>query len=187
MKSRIRKDVIRIRDGMDDSEIDKRSRAIESRLISTGEFRESKTVLFYVSTKSEVRTKSMINHALGLGKMVAVPLTDVNSRDIRPFEIKDFEKDLAEGSFGLMEPRRESCNEVGIDDVDLIIVPGTAFDRKGNRIGYGKGFYDKLLSKCRDAFTIGLAYDFQLVERIPEESHDVRVKMIITDKRILKI
>lgn len=187
MKSKIRKDIISKRDGMNDSELDEKSRLIESNLIDTKEFREAKTVLFYVSTRSEVRTKTLINYSIGIGKKVAVPLTDMNCHSITPMEIRDFENDLRRGSFGVLEPKKEYCKEISIDDIDLIIVPGTAFDIKGSRIGYGKGFYDKLLSKVDDTFTIGLAYDFQVVENIPEESHDVRVKMIITDKRILKI
>lgn len=186
MKSKIRKEINGIRDSTPDSELDEKSEKIGDNLYKTSEFMNAKTILFYVSTRSEVRTKQMIKDSMKLGKRIAVPSTDMKKHMICSFELKDFENELAPGAFGVLEPKKDVCNEVPIGEIDLIIVPGTAFDRKGDRIGYGRGFYDKLLSSLKDVKTIGLAYDFQVVQQIPEDEHDVKVDMIVTDSEIIK-
>ena len=186
MKGKIRKEINGMRDNTPDSELNERSERIKENLFRASEFVNAKTILFYVSTRSEVRTEQMIKDSLKLGKKVAVPSTDLEKHMLCSFELKDFEKELAPGAFGIPEPKKGVCNEIPIEEIDLITIPGTAFDRKGDRIGYGKGFYDKLLSSMKDVTTIGLAYDFQIVPQIPEEEHDVKVDMIVTENEIIK-
>ena len=87
-----------------------------------------------------------------------------------------------------MEPKKKFFRPVSPEDIDLVIVPGIAFDRSGERIGYGMGFYDRFLKKIRkDTSSIGLAYEFQIVDDIPSEETDVKVNKIITEKRVIKI
>ena len=92
--------------------------------------------------------------------------------------------DLSTGAYGILEPR-----EIKIalpEDIQVAIIPGIAFDKKGYRIGYGKGYFDRLLPKM-NALKIALAFDFQLLDELPREKHDVKMDMIITDKRILRL
>jgi 5-formyltetrahydrofolate cyclo-ligase len=93
--------------------------------------------------------------------------------------------DLLSGTYGILEPSGSNGNEVESAALDLIIVPGVVFDRRGNRIGHGKGYYDQLLRKTSTIISIGLLFECQLVNYIPVEEHDVRVRKIITEKRVL--
>ncbi len=94
-------------------------------------------------------------------------------------------KELSIGSYGILEPRTEKIRKTRVEDIDLIIVPGVAFDKKGNRIGHGKGYYDRLLDKT-NATKIGLAFEFQLLKEIPTDKHDLPIDILITEKRIIK-
>jgi 5-formyltetrahydrofolate cyclo-ligase len=89
------------------------------------------------------------------------------------------------GAYTILEPRQECVNEVSPESIDLIIIPGVAFDGQGNRIGHGMGYYDRLLQKKIRTHCLGLAFEFQIVESIPTEIHDVKIKKIITEERII--
>jgi 5-formyltetrahydrofolate cyclo-ligase len=185
MKDKIRKDINGLRDSTDPAELDKLSERIKVNLFSTPEFMDAKTVMFYISKGSEVRTWEMIKNTVSMGKTVCVPLTDVKGNTITPYEVKS-NQDLGKGHFGIPEPRKDYCREVDAKDIDVVIVPGTAFDRKGERIGYGKGYYDRFLSRAANAKSIGLAYGFQVVQRIPSERHDVKVDIIVTERLVIR-
>ncbi len=159
-------------------EVLERSREIWEKLKELNEFRKAKTILFYYSIKNEVRTDFMIKEVLG-SKKVALP--SIKDDFIVPIEVKDL-KLMKKGKFGIPEPIGD---EISLKDIDLVIVPGIAFDLEGYRIGYGKGYYDNFLRKivCKK---IGLAYDFQIVKKLPRNSYDVPVDIIITETRIIK-
>ena len=93
--------------------------------------------------------------------------------------------DLKISSYGILEPKKDKIKNISSDKIDLIIVPGVAFDLKGNRMGHGKGYYDRFLNLVKST-SIGLAFEFQIIENIPVESHDKPIDMIITEKRIIK-
>lgn len=185
MKSKIRKEILGLRNQKSEDELEERSRRIWKRLFLTPEFKKAKTIMFYVSTGSEVRTESMIREAMELGKRIAVPAVEIEEHSLKVCELKDCDAELAPGAFGILEPRKECRREVPLADIDLVIVPGIAFDRNGIRIGYGKGFYDKLMPSINGARILGLAYDFQLLPALPEEDHDVRVDKIVTESGVL--
>ena len=186
MKWEIRERILRLRNGMPHSELEERSETIRGNLFGTPEFRNAGTILFYASIGSEVKTESMIKEAMELGKRVAVPVADAEKDALEAVEVKDCKRDLAPGTFGIPEPKKVSGHEVPTEKIGLVIVPGIAFDRFGTRIGYGRGFYDRLLPLTRKAGTLGLAYDFQLVPYIPGEGHDVRVRKIVTESAVVK-
>ncbi|UCD03424.1 MAG: 5-formyltetrahydrofolate cyclo-ligase [Candidatus Aenigmatarchaeota archaeon] len=185
MKSKIREKINGIRNEKSVSELQEKSLRIRENLFRTPEFTNARTVMFYVSTRNEVNTGEMIKHSLAMGKTVCVPRTDVEKHSLRCIQVRDPDRDLAPGAFGIPEPPAGA--EVPPAKIDLVIVPGTAFDRRGNRIGYGKGFYDRLLPSMKDAHTIGLAYGFQIVPAIPSEEHDVSVKKIVTEDGVINV
>jgi 5-formyltetrahydrofolate cyclo-ligase len=138
-------------------------------------------IMFFASFRSEVETGHMIRHALQSGKRVILP--KVAGKELALYEIGDFDKDVLPGAWGIPEPREVMSAE--LEDIDLIIVPGAAFDEQGNRLGYGAGFYDKLLPGFRKS-TVALAFELQIVPRVPADSHDVPVKKIVTEKRVIE-
>jgi 5-formyltetrahydrofolate cyclo-ligase len=186
MKHDIRAAVLQQRNSLPYSDLARKSQCIKDRLFGLEEFRLAHTVLFYVSYGSEVATHEMIKASFGLGKTVVVPCTDAQKRTLSLSELHQWE-DLGVGAYNIQEPRVECRCDVPMDKVELIIVPGIAFDCAGHRIGHGMGYYDRLLSANVKATKIGLAFELQLVEKIQTERHDVPVDMIVTEKRILRM
>lgn len=158
-----------------------KSRKIGELLFALPEFQSARIVMFFASFRSEVETGLMIRHALTSGKRVILP--KVKGKDLALFEIRDFEKDVSPGTWGILEP--VASRSIDLAEIDLIIVPGVAFDERGNRLGYGAGYYDRLLSTFTNA-TVALAFELQIVPQIHADPHDVPVKKIVTEKRILE-
>jgi len=151
------------------------------------EFNVAKIVLFYASFRSEVETLSLLRASLAMGKKVLLPNVDTKNSVLTLYEIKNM-NELAPGYMGIPEPNLSDERCAVIDDADLAIIPGAAFDLSGNRLGYGAGYYDNLLSgRSRRMPIIALAYDEQLVDSIPAEKHDVTVDIIVTDMRVIRI
>jgi 5-formyltetrahydrofolate cyclo-ligase len=184
MKNTIRASIISQRKKMPLPDITQKSALIKERLFGLEEFQRSQTILFYVSYGSEVATHKMIQACLASGKKVVVPCTDAKNRKLSLSELRRWE-DLGVGAYLIPEPRVECRCDVSLDAVDLIIIPGIAFDPAGHRIGHGMGYYDRLLSENVKAIKVALAFELQLVEKIPSEHHDVSVDIIITEKRII--
>ena len=160
----------------------KKSKQIKNRLFLMDEFKKAKNILFYVSYNGEVFTHEAIEEALSK-KIVVVPISNKNDYSLIFSKLDSF-NDLEEGAYGILEPKKDLIKEISIDKIDLIIIPGIGFDLRGNRIGHGKGFYDRLL-KNTNALIIALAFDFQIIEKIPTENHDRSADIIITEKRII--
>ena len=175
MKQAIRKQILKERDSLTEKEIKEKSKLIEEKLFSLPEYKKAKTVSFFVSFGSEVYTHDMIKEALK-EKEVCVPV--VQGDYILLSKINGFGDLDKQGKYGILEP--SSIIEIDKELVDLIIVPGVAFDKKGYRIGYGRGYYDKLLKEFNGK-TIGLAFSLQIVNKIPKEEHDIRVDKVITE------
>ncbi len=180
MKKSLRKKVLADRDRMSPSERTTKSREIEERLFSLPEFTSARAVLFFASFRSEVETGPMIRRALASGKRVILP--KVRGKELELFAIKNLDKDVSPGAWGIPEPRESA--PVRLSEIDAIIVPGAAFDEHGNRLGYGAGFYDKLLSAFTKP-TVALAFEEQIVSEVPAASHDIPIKKIVTEKRVI--
>ena len=178
-KEDIRKRLLNIRRYLSREEVLEMSRNIKERLFALSEYKSCKVVMFYIAHDNEVETREMIIESLH-SKKVLIPCTSLERNMIYPVEIENLD-DLERGAFGILEPRNKKIYR---GDIDVIIVPGIAFDPRGYRIGYGKGFYDRFLIGT-NALKIGIAYDFQIVNRIPEDENDVPVDMIVSEKRVL--
>ena len=112
-----------------------------------------------------------------------VPISNKEDYSLILSKLNSFE-DLVEGPYGILEPKKEKIKEISFDEIDLIIIPGIVFDLKGNRIGHGKGFYDRLLKNTKVSI-IALAFEFQIIGKIPVDKNDKPVDIIITEKRII--
>ncbi len=158
----------------------KKSLEIQKRLQALPKWREAGKILLYVSSPEEVDTHALIQDALEKSRKVFVPKANGKTLAICP--LYDWEN-LKPGSYGILEPC-EILEEAHPESMDLIIVPGIAFDPRGNRIGYGGGFYDKLL-KLTQGYKVGLAFSEQMLDELPTEVHDVPLDLIITDESLI--
>lgn len=133
--------------------------------------------MFYLALNAEVQTKEMISAAQKQGKIVAVPVCQGKKKQMIPSKIGLKER-LKKGLYGLPEPRKK--RPLAIEDIDLVVIPGVAFDKKGNRLGRGKGYYDAFLQRLpAQTVTIGLAFDCQILPTLPLASHDIAVDQVL--------
>jgi 5-formyltetrahydrofolate cyclo-ligase len=184
-KKMLRKSVLALRDSMDMAEIEFKSRLIKERLLVLEAFLDSRTVLFFLSFGKEVRTEEMVRESLALGKNVLVPKTDTKNHRLILSRLVDYDADLAPGVWGIPEPRPEALRPAGAQEVDLVIVPGVAFDMEGNRLGYGGGYYDRLFPTLKKATPlVALAFACQLVATVPTEEFDRPVDCLVTEKSV---
>lgn len=192
MKRGIRAALLKKRNSIKPIERKKKEEAIRKRLFSLTDFKKAENILFYASFRSEVDSIPCIHRALGLGKNVILPRVDEKKGRLRLFKIKGI-SELGSGYMGIREPKITKGKEVKLNDIDIAIIPGAGFDLKGNRLGYGYGYYDKLLKhKCkkylnltRCVTTVALAFEEQIVPKVPGEEHDIKIDKIITDKRAI--
>jgi len=162
-----------------------KSRLIERLLTHHTRYQQANNILFYVSYGNEVHTHHLIQQALENGRTIFVPISDVTTQTLHIAQLTSWD-DLAPGAYGILEPRKDKRRFVSLDQIDLIIVPAVAFDREGNRLGHGKGYYDWLISQIPKAYSIGLAFGFQILEKIPIEPNDKAVDLIITEHDIFE-
>ncbi len=154
---------------------------IAQKLFLCEAFKEASYVGFYVSLPEEVDTAAMIDRALELGKRVAVPRCDLKENQLEFYEIKN-RRELKKGVLNILEPKADPKCRLDAEKLDCVIVPGVAFDRDLNRLGRGRGFYDRFLSQVpKSVKKIGLAFSFQVVPKIPVGDHDVKLDFLITD------
>lgn len=157
------------------------SLAVEKKLFDVDGFCKAPVVAFYVAMPHEVDTAPMIDRALAAGMRVGVPRCDMKTIELTLYEIRNRER-LQRGTWGILEPEPHPACLVKPEDVACVVVPGVAFDADGNRLGNGRGFYDRFLKKLRPgALKIGLAYGLQMVPHVPVEAHDVKLDLILTD------
>lgn len=166
---------------------DELSDLIMDRFMSLPEFAAARTVKFYVDVRAEVRTRHALPKALETGKKIVVPwCNDMGMLELFHLENMD---ELTLGMYKILEPREDlrrlPLKQVQPEDLDLIMVPGVAFDRRGGRTGHGKGYYDKLLEHSRpDAPLIGIAFECQLFPKIPMMEHDIYMDRVITESAV---
>ncbi|HVM61524.1 MAG TPA: 5-formyltetrahydrofolate cyclo-ligase [Verrucomicrobiae bacterium] len=163
-----------------------KSAAIWERLSVVREFSGARRLLSYVSTGAEVDTHGLIRQLLAMGRHVCVPRFDEAQRTYVVSEIGDFDGDLMTGKFGILEPRPEAMRPAVLDPIGIALVPGLAFDETGNRLGRGLGHFDRLLRQT-GGVKIALAFDFQLLDEVPAETHDMRMDFIVTETRVVNL
>lgn len=177
-KTRLRERMARRRRELHERERALRSARVVEQVVATPEWSAAEVVGFYVSVDAEVETRRAIAAALG-GKRVAAPRVDPEAGAMDFAALEDLE-DLEEGPLGVPEP---TGSPVDPGDLDLVLVPGLAFDEAGNRLGRGGGYYDRFLARC-PAWSCGLAFGFQLVDRVPVDGGDVPVDAVATEHRV---
>ncbi len=148
-------------------------------------FKNASAVHIFLSTKDETETRTLIELCWNSEKKTGVPVVLPDSFILGHTEIKSF-KDLKSGAYGILEPIPEQRISMVPEMFDLVIVPGVAFDRQGGRLGHGKGYYDRFLEQT-SAFRLGLAFDCQLIDKVPVELHDVPMHAILTESGIVEI
>lgn len=185
LKDNMRKEMTKKRKEFVSSNKYKFDKSILENLIETNEFKNANTVFVYVSYNNEVDTHEIIKECIKDGKKVCVPKVISKIEGMKAIEIRAFDE-LKPGAYGILEPTSfDKC--LYEEDIDLILLPGLAFDNNGGRLGYGGGFYDKFLRKTsKHSKKIGLAYDIQIVNNVPREDFDEKVNMVITDKKIIR-
>ena len=153
-------------------------------LVGLPEFKKAKRVCCYLAAPDEVETDMIIEMCWTDGKKVCVPTF---RKEMNQYGLSDLCKDtnLVKGKFGIMEPAEPEW--LGLDNVDFIIVPGLAFDAFGGRLGHGGGYYDRILKGIdREVFKAGLAFDYQIYERVPMSANDVGMDIVVTEKWVFK-
>ena len=162
---------------------DERSLAIWERLTAMDEYALASTVMLYLDFGSEVRTRPFVPEVWESGRDVVVPYC-IDDR-LELFRLRDFDE-LAPGTRGILEPRAEwrgrPERQAAAEEIDLVVAPGVAFDRRGGRIGHGKGYYDRFLRRVRpDACFVATAFECQVFDAIPLLPHDVRMHRVVTE------
>ena len=176
-KELIRKQLLTRRNKLTKDEVVSKSNIIQHALERHSSFQQAHTILFYVSYGHEVFTHDLIKTYITRDKTILVPYSNTETCRITPVKITKW-NELVKGSYGILEPQHHTLYK---ENIDLIILPGVGFDRNGNRLGHGKGYYDRLITRSKTTPLIGLAYDFQIIPTIPTQSHDRPVDIIITE------
>lgn len=185
-KRELRRVLRRIRTGLDQEWVVNTSRQVWQRLGGLRQYQESTTIMCYVSLPGEVQTHGLLEQMRDEGKRVVVPWCD--GLDLRLFLFRSF-AELEPGMLGILEPsrplREDPQRAVEAKELDLVLVPGLGFDRTGGRLGQGKGFYDRFLSQLPPHVPkIALAFEWQILDKIPILPYDVRMDWIVTEKSI---
>lgn len=181
-KRALRKQMLAVRDALSPEEAERRSEQVAARLLSLPEVQQAGTIFCYLSFGNEVATHALLRYWLADGRRVLVPVFDIEHRCYRPSVLRDLDHDLAVGRFGILEPKTSAPPE---GHADVAIVPGLAFDAVCHRLGFGKGYYDRMLSEFAGV-KIGLAFDCQRLPVLPASEHDVAMDFIVTETQVLR-
>jgi 5-formyltetrahydrofolate cyclo-ligase len=180
-KQIIRDEILKLLRKQREESRQKKSSQIKKKLFSQPLFLQADTIMFYISKREEVDTTGMIEEALKKGKKVVVTMILANEKKRIPTQLIDPKKQLEKGPYGIYQPKKQFMRKIMLKTIDLIIVPGVAFDRRGNRLGRGGGYFDRFLAKLkkRNVPIIGLAFKFQILNKLPVFSHDIPVNKLI--------
>lgn len=186
--SQLRQQILSARNNLTTGQLIQQSKEVHKNLLSLKEIIECTTIFVYVSFRSEVETLTLIKTFLNLGKTVTVPITRVKEKRLDAIRITDPETDLVPGYCNIPEPGEELCLRQKADptEIDLILLPGSVFDKRGGRFGYGGGYYDRFVSSIPRASRVGLAFDLQIVEKAPLQAHDELLDFIITETAVIR-
>jgi 5-formyltetrahydrofolate cyclo-ligase len=183
-KGEIRKRILRVRNAMTREEIAAGSCAIVKRLITLEQIQRASTLMVYLGFGSEALVDDLIRWGWGAGKRIAVPLCSPVGRRLVACRIDGFDE-LETGHYGIREPKADRLRPVPQGEIDAVVVPAVAFDRRGHRIGYGGGYYDRFLPAMPRVPRIGAAFARQIVAEIPAAPHDATVDRIVTEQEII--
>lgn len=179
-KKLIRNQYITIRNNILEKE--RKSKLIINKIKDIEEYQKAKIIALYKSLPSEVNTDELIEYSIKIGKIIALPKVIDN---VLKFYKIDLDEKLIKSSFGVYEPKGDSSKYIDLQNIDLVIVPGICFDKEKNRLGFGKGYYDRFLENS-NLNTIGICFSEQILinDSLPTNNNDIKVKKIITNKEI---
>lgn len=180
-KERLRRELLKKRRSLSAAEVASQSRQITGYFCCWPFYRGSKTVMFYLAMPDEPQTEFMIRDALRCGKRVCVPLLGEKYGEMSAALITSLD-DLVTGKLGLKMPDPGKTEIISPDQIDLVVVPAVAFDRAGNRLGMGAGYYDRFLVRSPGCILLGVAWESLIMEQIPAEKHDIRMRCLLTEE-----
>ena len=182
MKDQIRKEMKAKRRALTKEEVVRVSSAAAEVFLSSECYNSAKTIMLYMPLGNETDTGEIVKRALEDGKKVVLPVTDEKTGSITPY-FYDESTALEKGGFSVTEPKNALAAPK--TEIDMVLVPGIAFDRFGSRVGFGKGCYDMFL-KGMNVVRVGLCYEFQLCDSIPLDEHDIKMDFIVTEKGVIE-
>ena len=185
-KSLLRREILARRDALDPGERALRSSAVLKRVQGLASLRQAHVVLAYASFGSELDTRPFLFAILAGQRTLALPRIDRAARRLALHQAQDLERDLRAGTWGIPEPDPARCRTVAPVEIDFVLVPGLAFDPSGGRVGYGAGYYDRLLGEWPEPLPplVAAAFDLQVVPAVPVTAGDHRVDLVVTESRI---
>jgi len=185
-KAQIRENALACRQSLDAVEREHKSSQIRKTIMDAPFFAAAEWIMLFLNFRYEVETTPLAEEIIKRGKRLVIPYCEKRSTQIIPCEICDLTKEVGLSSFGIREPLADFFRPVAPEKIDLVLVPGLAFDWHGNRIGFGKGYYDRFLPQLRkDAWVVGVAFACQVFEQIPAEAHDYRMSLLVTEEGLL--
>ncbi|OQY00419.1 MAG: 5-formyltetrahydrofolate cyclo-ligase [Desulfobacteraceae bacterium 4572_130] len=169
-----------------DQQLLRKINRIEYNLMGFANFMEAKFVLLYTKQSDEIPTENIIKKCFKLKKNVIIPIISESKHLINLFKINDYDTDLVKNNYNILQPNTETCKEIELDQIDIAVIPGLGFDEKGGRLGFGEGFYSRLITRLPETTRkISIAFEEQMVRQIQMESRKYNVDIVITDKRII--
>jgi 5-formyltetrahydrofolate cyclo-ligase len=185
-KRHIRRSIRAQRRGLSEGERLACSRRVWGRVVGLPSYQRARVVLGYMAIDHEVLTDGLMQQAMASGKQLVLPVVLGDRQEMALYAVEDLRRDVAPGYRGILEPQPRRARPVAAEALGLALIPGVAFDLRGGRLGFGAGFYDRLLSRLpRDIPTVGLAFDFQVIPRLPFEPHDMLLETIVTERRVI--
>jgi len=180
LKKELRERILTLLRSQKEEERLNKSLVIQNKLFAKQEFNDAEIILFYASFDGEVETFEMMTKALELGKKVGLPKVDKEKNTFSPYSVNSLEG-LSIGPYGIKEPAEDESQRLAVEDIDLVVTPGISFDKQNNRLGRGGGYYDRFLATIPSTtLSIGLAFDFQIVDTLPSlEEHDSSVSCVL--------
>lgn len=185
-KKELRREILAQLLSLTKDEIKRRSSDVEKNLSKLPIYRDSEVIMVYYPLRGEVDILEMIRKDLK-NKRFCFPVMDLEAKDLTIFEVKDLEHDFIPGPYSVKEPDPKQTKEVDAREIDVLIVPGLAYDRQRNRLGRGAGFYDRFIKKLKPSTKkIGLAFELQILDNLPIHLiHDQKVDVVISENIIV--
>jgi len=169
-----------------DQEMAEKQKKVENNFLEFANFLEANLALLYINRKNQISTYNIIKTSLDVKKGIVLPAYSESKHSISLMKINDYEKDLIKTSSDILEPNTKTCKKIPINQIDIALIPGLAFDEKGGRIGFGEGFYNKLITKLPETTRkVAITFEEQVVESVQVDSRKYNIDIIITDKRTI--
>ncbi|MFZ3047327.1 MAG: 5-formyltetrahydrofolate cyclo-ligase [Desulfatirhabdiaceae bacterium] len=185
-KARIRNEIIEALESLPESEIETKTQIMETRLFDFANFYEAKILLMFIDRPYDIKTQAIIRQCRSFHKIIVLPAFEPQKFKTRLYKVDNIDRDLQIGPRGCLEPNPSRCKEVPLECLDIAIIPGLAFDEKGARLGYGEGYYDRLLPRLPSTTRkVAVAFENKILQHVPMESHDRHVDIVLTEERTI--